>query len=95
MRGVRVSQDEADALGMGNHPGYNGMFTRKAHPDALPNGTCISKVNSEAGDVTPNGTSGTIMGSVGCHELGIMYFIEWDNKPGYVIGCVEKKVAVP
>lgn len=79
-------------MGLSYHRGYVGVFTRATYPGALASGIRVVKANSESGDYTVDGTAGTIMGSIGNPEIGILYFIEWDNRPGYVIGCVEKKV---
>lgn len=56
---------------------------------AIPNGRRIRKANSEPGDRTPDGTEGTIVGSIclpgteAFHIEGQVvtmgYMIEWDN----------------
>ena len=92
MRVFSLETDIADPLGLTNHEGYLGCFTRAVYPGALPNGTCIFKANSETGDQTKDGTGGTVMGSIGHPEVGIMYFIEWDNNPRMVVGCIAKKI---
>jgi hypothetical protein len=58
-------------------------------PGAIPNGRRVRKVNSRPKDATPEGTEGTVLGSVGGAEPVILendvihygYVIEWDNFP--------------
>lgn len=93
MRGIPLTPDVAEILDLGEHEGYFGVFTRNQYPGALPNGSRVRKFNSERGDNTRDGVPGTIMGSIGHPELpGIMYFVEWDNRPGVVIGCMDTKL---
>lgn len=93
MRGIPLTPSVADALEVSEHEGYFGVFTRNQYPGALPNGSRVRKLNSERGDHTTDGVSGTIMGSIGHPELpNIMYFVEWDNRPRTVIGCMDSKL---
>jgi hypothetical protein len=86
--------DELYSLGVKEHPGYHGVFTTEQYPGALPNGTRITKVMSEVKDSTPNGSLGTVLGSIGHPDLAprMMYFIEWDHMPKVAIGCLDFKV---
>jgi hypothetical protein len=75
-----------------NEPGWLGAFTRDEHPDGLPNGARVRKIDSEPGDGQPDGALGTILGSLGHPDLGIAYFIEWDAIPRMAVVVVAKKV---
>lgn len=80
---------------IGYHPGYAGAFTRHQAKGAYPNGSRVEKVWCEEGDSTPLGTKGIVLGSlIGGPELGIAYFIEWDDKPQVAVGTVAKKVGL-
>jgi hypothetical protein len=70
-----------DEMRLHEHPGYAGMFTRHQMPGAIANGTRIVKTASEPGDANPDGTLGTVLGSVGHPDVGNAYFVEWDTKP--------------
>ncbi len=65
-------------LGITTHPGYAGHFTRRQAVGALSNGTRVLKCNSRPGETYPDGTSGTVLGSIGDPGRGIGYFVEWD-----------------
>lgn len=75
-----------------NEPGWAGAFTRNQVPGALANGTRIVKANTEAGDGTPEGTPGVVLGSVVNDEGRIAYFVEWANRPRLAVGCAALKV---
>lgn len=77
-----------------NHPGYFGAFTTAEASGAYPNGTRIQKVFTEEGDSTPLGVEGTVLGSIDSGELGIAYFVEWDNKPNIAVTVMAKKIGV-
>lgn len=81
--------------GIGEQPGYNGAFTRDQAKGAIPNGTRITKINSEPGDTNADGSTGRVLGSV-CfdYEGGpvIAYFVEWDARRHWAVLCVEKKL---
>lgn len=47
-----------------DEPGWTGTFTRYQAKGAIPNGTRIVKAVSEPGDGTPDGTLGTVLGSI-------------------------------
>jgi hypothetical protein len=75
------------------HEGWRGMFTRDRANGAYPSGQRIVKVKTEAGDANPIGTRGTVLGSVGHPDLGICYFIEWDNHPRAAVAVIAWKIA--
>jgi len=76
-----------------NEPGWYGSFTRDQAEGALPNGTPIVKVNSEPNDATPDGTKGSILGSIAAEGL-LFYFVEWSSRPRVAIGCMSTKIGV-
>jgi hypothetical protein len=57
-----------------------------------PNGTRVLKDKGEPGDATPIGTKGLVLGSISHPEMGVGYFVEWDDKPGVPIFVVERKL---
>ena len=78
-----------------NHQGYVGAFTRDQAKGAIPNETRIQKTNSEKGDPTPDGTPGTVLGSMRAPEsMGklLMYFVEWENRPRVAVGIMATKI---
>ena len=88
---------------LGEHGEYMGVFSRYEAKGAWPNGTRVRKVNSEDGDGHPDGSLGTILGSLKCEgdaataeteRLGIshLYFIEWDASPKKAIGTMSIKL---
>lgn len=76
------------------YDGYFGAFTRDTARGAWPNGTRIRKAVSEPGDSTPTGTEGTVLGSLGHPDVGLFYFVEWDNKPRIAVGTISAKLAL-
>jgi hypothetical protein len=86
-----------DLSDLGYHPGggYYGAYTRNQTEGAYPNGTRIKKVLSEPEDATPNGTLGTVLGSITAPEDGEkFYFVTWDDKPRFAIGVSGKKIGL-
>lgn len=80
-----------------SEPGWHGMFTRHQANGAIPNGTQIVKCNSEPGDTTPEGMTGTVMGSLRAPEtMGalLFYFVEWTNRPRAPMGIMATKIKV-
>lgn len=73
--------------------GIIGYFTREQAEDAIPNGSRIVKTNSEQGDGNPDGTLGTVLGSVSAPGHGILYFVAWDTAPVMAIAVAGVKVA--
>lgn len=68
---------------------------------AVPIGGRVVKCNSEEGDLTPDGTEGTVVSSINVpdnigKELGVdvifFYFIEWDTEPDLPVGVIDKKL---
>jgi hypothetical protein len=92
MRTVPVEGLMAEVLNIQDHPGYTGAFTTDEANGAMKNGTRVMKFTSEAGDLTPTGTHGSIRGSLYYQDTGYFYFIEWDNKPKTVVGCTGFKL---
>ena len=86
-------------------PGSNGLasllgvYTENEAQGAITNGTRVVKVNSEPGDAHQNGALGTVLGSIGPHEVpgfpGIRYayFIHWDGLD-IAVGTIDLKVKV-
>lgn len=72
-------------------PGYIGAFTRETYPGAIPAGARVVKVQSEEGDANINGAAATVLGSIG-HENVVLYFVEWDAKPGYAVAVAAFKL---
>ncbi len=82
-----------ELLGLREYPGYFGIFTRQQSDMAeFQNGSRIKKVWSEEGDGTPLGTEGTVLGSISHPDVGVFYFVEWDNRRHFAVGVVAKKL---
>ncbi len=80
-----------------NHKGWVGQFTNDQAKGAIPNGTRIKKTESEEGDATPDGTLGTVLGSLRAPpEMGMLlfYFVEWDNSKRVAVGIMGWKIAL-
>lgn len=75
-----------------NEPGWFGSFTRQQAPGAIPNGARVRKRPGYPRDRTPALTEGIVLGSVSHPELGIAYFVEWDDKPRVALGVIAKKL---
>lgn len=67
------------------------VFTRRQAEGAIPNDTPVTKCNSEAGDVTPDGGKGVIVGSIAIKGR-ILYFVRWDAVPEIPVACMDFKV---
>lgn len=81
------------ALGIRYHDGYTGAFSREQSPLAdIPNGARVRKIKSEDADLTPTGTEGYVLGSLGHKELGVAYYVEWDNRPRVAVAVVSWKI---
>lgn len=61
--------------------GWFGAFSRSQAEGAWPNGSRIVKTNGADDDGTPDGTEGTVLGSMYHPEHGYAYWIEYDDKP--------------
>jgi hypothetical protein len=81
------------SVGVMAREGYTGMFCTTNAPNAIKAGERIHKVKCEANDEHPVGAIGTVLGSISVNNLGIMYFIEWDDKPKHAISTIAWKVA--
>jgi hypothetical protein len=91
---ISKSQEIALAsIGVMPREGYTGWFCTANAPNAIRAGTKIKKVRQEEGDTHPLGATGTVLGSISPNDLGIMYFIEWDDKPRHAIATIAWKVA--
>jgi hypothetical protein len=76
-------------------PDWTGHFTRQQAEGAIPNGSTIRKAKQEAGDGTPLGTHGLVIGSFSHPEVhdGLrVYFVEWANRPRMAVAIVEWKI---
>lgn len=95
MAKINLSDEDAKNLGIHREPGWTGAFTRNQAPGALPNGTRVIKTNSEPGDICPNGTPGTVLGSMSepaVQDGAICYFIEWAPRPKTAVAAMAFKV---
>jgi hypothetical protein len=67
---------------------------------AIYNGRRVRKVNSEPGDHTPDGTEGTVLGSIGSNETIMVngqaiqfgYLINWDHSEADAVFTTNLKV---
>jgi hypothetical protein len=74
-------------------PGWAGGYSTRQALGGWRNGTRVEKAAEDAtGDLTKMGTLGTVLGSVMHPELGMAYFIEWDDKPKVAVLCVQWKL---
>jgi hypothetical protein len=74
-------------------PGWTGVFTRNEAPGCYPNTTRVVKVQMEAGDANPLGTTGTVLGSLSHPAMGTAYFVEWDTMPRVAVAVMAWKLA--
>lgn len=81
-----------EETGLGHHDGYAGVFTKHQAEGAIPNGTKIVKTNSVAGDATPDGMGGVVLGSMDSGDHGLLYFVEWDDRPRMAVGTIALKI---
>lgn len=90
---VDLKPSELKKLGLRNWPGWNGGFTRQQAPGAIPNGARVARSDvRENGDITPEGTGGTVLGSFYIPDQGYAYFVEFDNRPKTAIFVVAVKI---
>lgn len=85
-----------------HRPGWTGAYTSEQAEGAIPNGTLVAKRASEPGDGTPDGTHGTVLGSIDgmafdpemCRRLDarFMYWVEWSISPRVAVAVVDRKV---
>lgn len=99
---IEHSQEEYEqalAMGIGEHPGYLGMFTRAQAEGAIPNGARFKKVWGEEGNGHALGAEGVVLGSLavppgeGDVDCKIGYFVEWDDNPRCAVFVSDKKIA--
>lgn len=69
------------------------LVCRDEAPGAWRNGTPVVKANSQPDDGTFDGTPGVVLGSIDVSNQGkpgrFAYFIEWADKPGLPVFCVD------
>lgn len=81
-------------LGVENWPGYEGAFSRRQFPGAIPNSARVVKVWTEPGDMREAGAKGTVLGSVmPLPHFPVCYFIEWDDSPKCAVFIQGDKIA--
>jgi hypothetical protein len=78
--------------------GLHIIFTRNQAEGALPKGSRVVKVKSEAGDAHPIGSLATVLGSIPVpppldKASLYFYFVGWDDNPGVAVGIASWKVA--
>lgn len=91
----KTQQQRLDDFPFRDEPGYIGAFTREQAAGAIPNGLPVIKGAGEAGDGTPEGTPGVVLGSFrhpAVMDGLICYFIEWKNRPRVACAVVEWKI---
>ena len=74
-------------------PGWIGQFTTAQYPGAIPNGTRVVKVGWEPGDAHSLRAKATILGSMGHPEVGIGYFVEFEEHPNQAVFIAGAKIA--
>lgn len=80
-------------LGMRYEPGWVGAFTRQQAVGAIPNGSRVRRAGfREPGDSTPDGTAGTVLGSLYVPEKGYAYFVEFEDRPKCAVLVIERKI---
>lgn len=81
----KVASDSrlALALNIDLHPGYRDPFTRDQCPLAkIPNKARVRKISrTDQTDLHDPGALGTVLGSIGAPDVGVAYFVEWDDMP--------------
>jgi len=95
----------AAELKVGYEDGWTGAFTRHQADGAIPNGTTVVKLKTETieGDMNPEGTRGTVLGSIDGMLIDpemskrfnarFMYWVEWETRPKTAIAVVDRKIA--
>lgn len=79
-------------MSIGPHPGWQGVFTTWEYPGAMPNGTRVEKCGWEKNDSHELGAKATVLGSIGHQDIGIAYFVEFDDHPRTAVLIVAAKV---
>jgi hypothetical protein len=76
-----------------DHAGYRTPFSRQQSPLAkYKNGARIVKTGVGKNDLHPAGMHGTVLGSIGLPEIGVGYFIEWDDMPRCAVFIAEPRI---
>lgn len=90
---VEIPGALADHFNIQYEPGWQNPFSRDDAPEAKWRpGDRVAKGLTESGDVTPQGTMGTVLGSIYTPGTGVAYWVEWDDKPKQAVFVVEKKL---
>lgn len=102
---AEIDDDLAAKIGIGEHEGYTGAFTRAEVLGAYRNGTHVTKVGMDHGDKRPLGAQGVVLGSMdkglvikGLDNLhrdakhGLGYFVEWDDTPRMAVFIIAWKI---
>jgi len=76
-----------------NEDGWFGLFTRAEHLGAYRNGTRVVKVAKDTDDRRDIGATGRVLGSLGHPQIGVAYFVEWDDMPRHAVAVVAWKIA--
>jgi hypothetical protein len=91
---TKSDRDMMKYYGILEHDGWTGVFTTRQSPMAkIANGARIKKAAMEEGDAHAIGAMGTVLGSLGAPELGVAYFVEFDDRPRHAALIVERKIA--
>lgn len=73
-------------------PGITGHFTRNEAPGARKNGTVGYKTGSLPGDTHKDGDSCVVLGSLSHPDIGLGYFVAWQDMPLHAVFVVEKRL---
>ena len=77
------------------YAGWVGYHTRDQVAGAYPNGSRVEKILAEPHDGHMNGAWATVLGSLVHRRTGrLIYFVEWDNKPGCAVAVTGEKIRV-
>jgi hypothetical protein len=62
--------------------GWKGIFSTQQSPLAkIANGSRVETIANQDSDTHPLSATGTVLGSVGLPDVGVAYFIEFDDAP--------------
>lgn len=91
---IGLSLDAGELLNFRQWPGYAGAFTRDQSPLAeIPNDARVVKiVSNDSTDIHQTGALGTVLGSFGHPDVGVAYFVEFDDMPGRAIMIHSHKI---
>lgn len=83
MRGIELREET----------GWTGAFTRNQLLGAWSNGTRVTKMASKEGDGVPNGTPGTVLGSLAYPgSTKVLYFVEWSVLPRVAVAVMGSRI---